>query len=42
MDRLVFINDNDAGSGNNSTFANVKIYETSCPSQEERLFLAKE
>ena len=30
MDRLVFINDNDAGSGNNSTFANVKIYETSC------------
>ncbi len=32
MDRLVFINDNDAGSGNNSTFANVKIYETSCPS----------
>ncbi|TCK67740.1 putative secreted protein (Por secretion system target) [Winogradskyella wandonensis] len=31
MDRLVFINDNDAGSGNNSTFTNVKIYETSCP-----------
>jgi hypothetical protein len=30
MDRLVFINDNDAGSGNNSTFSNVKIYETSC------------
>ena len=30
MDRLVFINDNDAGSGNNSTFANVKIYESSC------------
>ena len=30
MDRLVFINDNDAGSGNTSTFTNVKIYETSC------------
>ncbi|WP_075341610.1 reprolysin-like metallopeptidase [Tenacibaculum agarivorans] len=32
MDRLVFINDNDGGSGNNSTFSNVKIYETSCSS----------
>ncbi|CAM1343929.1 reprolysin-like metallopeptidase [Tenacibaculum amylolyticum] len=32
MDRLVFINDNDAGSGNNSTFSNVRIYETSCSS----------
>ncbi len=30
MDRLVFINDNDEGSGNNSTFSNVRIYETSC------------
>lgn len=30
MDRLVFINDNDAGSGNTSTFSNVKIYEGSC------------
>ena len=30
MDRLVFINDNDAGSGNNSTFSNIKIYEGSC------------
>ena len=30
MDRLVFINDNDGGSGNTSTFTNVKIYETSC------------
>ncbi len=30
MDRLVFINDNDAGSGNNSVFSNVKIYEGSC------------
>ncbi len=29
-DRLVFINDNDAGSGNNSIFTNVKIYEGSC------------
>ncbi len=32
MDRLVFINDNDAGSGNNSTFSNVRIYEGSCGS----------
>ncbi|AXT60291.1 T9SS C-terminal target domain-containing protein [Aquimarina sp. AD10] len=31
MDRLVFINDNDAGSGNTSVFSNVKIYEGSCP-----------
>ncbi|WP_271784499.1 T9SS type A sorting domain-containing protein [Aquimarina algiphila] len=30
MDRLVFINDNDGGSGNNSLFSNVKIYEGSC------------
>ncbi|MDY8136463.1 M36 family metallopeptidase [Aquimarina sp. 2201CG5-10] len=30
MDRLVFINDNDASSGNNSIFSNVKIYEGSC------------
>lgn len=30
MDRLVFINDNDSGSGNNSVFSNVKIYEGSC------------
>ncbi|GAA4278655.1 T9SS type A sorting domain-containing protein [Aquimarina mytili] len=30
MDRLVFINDNDAGSGNNSIFSNLKIYEGSC------------
>lgn len=30
MDRLVFINDNDSGSGNNSIFSNVKIYEGSC------------
>lgn len=30
MDRLVFINDNDGGSGNNSTFSDVKIYEGSC------------
>ncbi len=30
MDRLVFINDNDGGSGNNSTFTNVRIYEGSC------------
>ncbi|WP_299256245.1 T9SS type A sorting domain-containing protein [uncultured Aquimarina sp.] len=30
MDRLVFVNDNDAGSGNTSVFSNVKIYEGSC------------
>ncbi|MHA7057425.1 T9SS type A sorting domain-containing protein [Aquimarina sp. M1] len=30
MDRLVFINDNDGGFGNNSIFSNVKIYEGSC------------
>ncbi|WP_109300995.1 T9SS type A sorting domain-containing protein [Aquimarina sp. AU474] len=30
MDRLVFINDNDTGSGNNSLFSNVRIYEGSC------------
>lgn len=30
MDRLVFINDNDSGTGNNSIFSNVKIYEGSC------------
>ncbi|MBP2833824.1 trypsin-like peptidase domain-containing protein [Aquimarina sp. U1-2] len=33
MDRLLFINDNDAGSGNNSTFSNVKIYEGTCGEQ---------
>jgi len=32
MDRLVFINDDDGGSGNNSVFSNVKIYEGSCNS----------
>ncbi len=30
MSKFVFINDNDAGSGNTSTFSNVKIYEGSC------------
>ena len=30
MNRLVFVNDNDAGSGNTSVFSNVKIYEGSC------------
>ncbi len=30
MDRLVFVNDNDAGSANTSVFSNVKIYEGSC------------
>ncbi|WP_299896792.1 T9SS type A sorting domain-containing protein [uncultured Aquimarina sp.] len=32
MDRLVFINDNDSGSGNNSVFSNIRIYEGSCGS----------
>ena len=40
MDRLVFINDNDNGSGNNSTFSNVKIYETSCTSSSSRSAIA--
>ncbi|MDY8134484.1 M20/M25/M40 family metallo-hydrolase [Aquimarina sp. 2201CG5-10] len=35
MDRLVFVNDNDAGSGNNSTFSNVKVYEGSCSRSTE-------
>ncbi|MEW7292276.1 M20/M25/M40 family metallo-hydrolase [Aquimarina sp. 2304DJ70-9] len=30
MNRLVFVNDNDAGSGNTSVFSNIKIYEGSC------------
>ncbi len=30
MNKLVFINDNDGGSGNTSVFSNVKVYETSC------------
>ncbi|WAC00965.1 T9SS type A sorting domain-containing protein [Lacinutrix neustonica] len=30
MDRLVFINDNDGGTGNNSTISQVKIYEGVC------------
>ncbi|CAM1344091.1 M36 family metallopeptidase [Tenacibaculum amylolyticum] len=37
MDRLVFINDNDSGSGNNSTFSNVKIYEGSCGTSSVQL-----
>ncbi|MEO0900037.1 MAG: S8 family serine peptidase, partial [Bacteroidota bacterium] len=33
FDRLVFVNDNDAGSGNTSQFRNVKVYESgSCAS----------
>ena len=40
MDRLVFINDNDGGSGNNSTFSNVKIYETSCTSSSSKSAIA--
>ncbi|MBQ4821658.1 T9SS type A sorting domain-containing protein [Aquimarina sp. MMG016] len=30
MNRFVFINDDDVGSGNTSIFSNVKIYEGSC------------
>ncbi len=37
MDRLVFINDNDGGSGNTSVFTNVKIYETSCGTSREQI-----
>ena len=40
--RLVFINDNDAGSGNNSTFRNVKIYEGSCNSSSSSVASASE
>ena len=29
---MVFINDNDGGSGNTSTFTNLRIYEGSCSS----------
>ncbi len=36
MDRLVFINDNDAGSGNTSTFNNIKIYEGTCSGSSSR------
>ncbi len=38
MDRLVFTNDNDAGSGNNSTFSNIKIYEGSCGNAVKSVF----
>ncbi|MDH7447061.1 trypsin-like peptidase domain-containing protein [Aquimarina sp. 2201CG14-23] len=40
MNRLVFINDNDAGSGNNSTFSNVKVYEGSCGNVNNNVFEA--
>ncbi|WP_378174133.1 T9SS type A sorting domain-containing protein [Aquimarina sp. SS2-1] len=40
MDRLVFINDNDAGSGNNSIFSNVKIYEGSCSGRSAQEVIA--
>lgn len=30
FDRMVFINDNDQGSGNSSIFRNVKVYENAC------------
>ena len=35
INKIVFINDNDKGLGNNSTFSNVKVYEKSC--QESKL-----
>jgi len=40
MDRLVFINDNDAGSGNTSVFSNVKIFEGSCSSLLSKTIVA--
>ena len=38
FDRLVFVNDNDAGSGNNSYFRNIVIHEGDCPSSNANLF----
>lgn len=37
-DRLVFVNDNDAGSGNNSYFRNIVIHEGDCPGTNSNLF----
>ncbi|MDW3196908.1 MAG: S8 family serine peptidase [Cytophagales bacterium] len=37
-DRLVFVNDNDAGSGNNSYFRNIVIHEGTCPNSNANLF----
>lgn len=41
FDRLVFINDNDVGSSNNSLFANVKVYEGSCNGVTAREVIAQ-
>ena len=38
--RLVFINDNDAGSRNNSTFTNIKIFEGSCNGTSSKQLIA--
>lgn len=37
-DRLVFVNDNDTGSGNNSYFRNIVIHEGTCPNSNSSLF----
>ncbi len=41
MDRLVFINDNDSGSGNNSIFSNVRVYEGSCSGASAQQIIAQ-
>ncbi|MCK8520115.1 T9SS type A sorting domain-containing protein [Aquimarina sp. D1M17] len=41
MDRLVFINDNDSGSGNNSNFSNVRVYEGSCSGASAQQIIAQ-
>ncbi len=38
FDRFVFVNDNDAGSGNNSYFRNIVIHEGDCPASNANLF----
>lgn len=38
FDRFVFVNDNDAGSGNNSYFRNIIIHEGDCPASNANLF----
>lgn len=36
MDRLVILNNNDSGTGNTSTFNNVKIYEGTCEASSRK------
>lgn len=42
FDRLVFVNDNDNGSGNNSYFRNIVIHEGDCPASNANLFTTTE